>query len=203
MERSLDSRVLDLNLPTEPPATAEETAVERTFTFWHQISGEMELAGSLDAVATYLDAHQGWFRRCAKPMRAEPLGERGYVLTIGQYGAFGYEVEPKLAVELLPGQDGCYRMLSVPLPDDEVTGYCVDYRAALQLVAAAANVTRVVWELDLSVGIEFPGFIRRLPHRVIQNTGDRLLAQIVRQVSRRLTHKVRADFHASQAESQG
>jgi hypothetical protein len=30
-----------------------------------------------------------------------------------------------------------------------------------------------------------------------QSTGDRLLSQVVRQVSRRLTHKVQEDFHSS------
>jgi hypothetical protein len=43
----------------------------------------------------------------------------------------------------------------------------------------------------------FPKFIRRLPQGLIQGTGDRVLAQIVRQVSRRLTAKVQDDFHAS------
>ena len=196
--QSLDSRVLDLSSPNESPAISGETTVERAFTFRHQFTGTMELDVCFYRLGYYLDVHQGWFRRCAKPMHAEPLGERGYVLTIGQYGAFGYDVEPKMAVELLPGQDGCYRMFSVPLPDEELTGYQVDYQAALQLVPATAEATHVAWELDLRVTIEFPGFIRRLPRRVIQNTGDRLLAQIVRQVSRRLTHKVQADFHASQ-----
>ncbi|WP_425461531.1 DUF1997 domain-containing protein, partial [Hyella patelloides] len=31
----------------------------------------------------------------------------------------------------------------------------------------------------------------------MQNTGDRLLAQIVRQISPRLTYKVQQDFHSS------
>ncbi|MBV8885364.1 MAG: DUF1997 domain-containing protein, partial [Chroococcidiopsidaceae cyanobacterium CP_BM_RX_35] len=36
-----------------------------------------------------------------------------------------------------------------------------------------------------------------LPNSLIQNTGDRLLHQIVKQVSRRLTYKVQEDFHKS------
>jgi hypothetical protein len=36
-----------------------------------------------------------------------------------------------------------------------------------------------------------------LPEGLVQTSGDRLLRQIVRQVSRRLTWKVQEDFHAS------
>ena len=131
-------------------------------------------------------------------MQADPLGDRGYVLTIGRYGAFGYDVEPKMGVELLPGVDGCYRMHSVPLPEDDLAGYQVSYDATMQLASANDNITNVEWTMDLQVAIEFPGFIHRLPRRVIQNTGDRLLARIVKQVSQRLTAKVRADFHRTQ-----
>ena len=55
-------------------------------------------------------------------------------------------------------------------------------------------LTWVEWELDL---VQFPRFIRRLSRSLIQSTGDRILNQIVRQVSRRLTHKVQKDFHQS------
>jgi hypothetical protein len=55
----------------------------------------------------------------------------------------------------------------------------------------------VKWELDLVVDLHFPRFIQRLPYSLIQSTGDRILNQIVRQVSRRLTHTVQKDFHQS------
>ena len=55
--------------------------------------------------------------------------------------------------------------------------------------------TKVEWDLDLSVYIQFPKFIHKLPKQVVQGTGDRALRQIVTQVSRRLTHKVQQDFH--------
>jgi hypothetical protein len=56
-------------------------------------------------------------------------------------------------------------------------------------------MTRVEWQLDLTVSIHFPRFIQALPKSLIQSTGDRLLRQIVRQVSNRLTRKVLEDFH--------
>jgi hypothetical protein len=59
------------------------------------------------------------------------------------------------------------------------------------------EITRVEWQLDLAVYIQFPKFIHRLPKSVIQSTGDRLLNKIVQQVSRRLTYKVQEDFHKS------
>ena len=53
------------------------------------------------------------------------------------------------------------------------------------------------WTLDLGVAIHFPKFIYRLPHKLIQYTGDKVLTQIVRQVSKRLTAKVQEDFHST------
>jgi hypothetical protein len=72
----------------------------------------------------------------------------------------------------------------------------------MELVSAASEqnsgeITIVEWQLDLTVYIHFPKFIQRLPKSMVQTTGDRLLNQIVRQVSRRLTHKVQEDFHKS------
>jgi len=58
-------------------------------------------------------------------------------------------------------------------------------------------MTRWEWQLDLEVGILFPQFIRAMPESLIHNTGDRLLRQIVREVSRRLASRVQADFHQS------
>lgn len=166
----------------------------------------MEMHADVRTVAEYLDAHPVWFRRCAHPMTAEPLGKNGYALVIGRFGSFGYEIEPKIGLHLLPQDAGVYRIETIPIPGYETVGYDVDFRAAMELVEAlpeepasheASLITRVQWQLDLTVSIQFPRFIHALPQSLIQNTGDRLLRQIVRQVSNRLTRKVQEDFHAS------
>jgi hypothetical protein len=157
----------------------------------------MEMYAPVDQVATYLNTHSSWFARCAEPMKVHPLGENGYALVIGKFGSFGYEVEPKIGLELLPPQEGQYHIRTIPIPDYQAPGYDVDYQACLQLVDDRGEMTRVEWELDLVVELHFPKFIQRLPHSLIQSTGDRLLNQIVRQVSRRLTRTVQEDFHQS------
>ena len=53
------------------------------------------------------------------------------------------------------------------------------------------------WDLDLSVWIKLPKVITMLPEGLVQSSGDHLLRQIVRQISRRLTWKVQEDFHAT------
>lgn len=173
----------------------EETKFNGTF------SDCMELSAPSVTVAQYLNNHSEWFSRCAQPMKVKPLGENGYEITIGRFGALGYDVEPKIGLELLPPEEGIYRIRTIPIPDYQPPGYDVDYRASLQLVeentSAETPTTRVEWELYLNVYVEFPKFIKRLPKSLIQTTGDRLLNQIVRQVSRRLTRKVQDDFHQS------
>jgi hypothetical protein len=165
----------------------------------------MEMYASADTIAEYLNNHSSWFSRCAEPMKVEPLGENGYALVIGRFGSFGYEVEPKVGLELLPPKDRIYRIRTIPVPNYQAPGYEVDYNSSLQLIEIqqsqfsnnSVEITRVEWELDLKVYINFPRFIQRLPKALVQSTGDRLLNQIVRQVSRRLTRKVQEDFHQS------
>lgn len=176
--------------------------------FLSQFIGTMELHADAQTVAKYLDAHHGWFCRCAHPMKVRPLGNNGYTLTIGQFGAFGYDVEPKISLDLLPQDQGVYRIRTISMVDPDPQGYEVDFQAALQLAEASVNadgmaetsqskLTRVEWHLNLEVAIQFPKFIQKLPKNLIQQTGDRLLAKIVQQVSQRLTAKVQDDFHAT------
>lgn len=174
----------------------------------------MEMYADAATVSTYLDAHHAWFPRCAQPMTVDQIGENGYALTIGRFGSFGYEVEPKIGLNLLPQDHGIYRIQTISVPDYNPPGYDVDFQASLQLVetkldataietfkranlAKPTHLTRVEWELDLKVMIQFPRFIQALPKSLVQSTGDRLLNQIVRQVSRGLTHKVQEDFHTT------
>jgi Protein of unknown function (DUF1997) len=173
--------------------------------FYGRYHDSMEMYAPACKVAEYLNAHSSWFSRCAEPMKVQPLGENGYALGIGRFGSFGYEVEPKIGLELLPPEDGIYRIHTIPIPDYYAPGYDVDYRASLRMIEGASfaaptsmdEITQIEWELDLIVDIHFPRFIQRLPKSLVQSTGDRLLNQIVRQVSKRLARKVQQDFHQS------
>ncbi|MFM7285775.1 MAG: DUF1997 domain-containing protein, partial [Cyanobium sp.] len=105
-----------------------------------QFADVMEMRAPAARVAAYLDRHEGWFRRCAAPMTVDPLGSNGYRLTLGRFGNFGFEVEPTIALELLPQSEGIYRIVTVP-PEGEGSGlerlYDVDFNAALSLDEAA------------------------------------------------------------------
>jgi len=163
----------------------------------------MEMRSEAALVANYLDHHDGWFRRCAAPMKVLSIGDNSYALTLGRFGNFGFEVEPTIALELLPQSEGIYRIVTVPLADGDPSLqeiYDVDFNATLQLEQLALEhgpVTQVRWELDLSVCIRLPAVIGLLPDGLVQSSGDHLLRQIVRQVSRKLTWKVQEDFHAN------
>ncbi|NJN32196.1 MAG: DUF1997 domain-containing protein [Synechococcales cyanobacterium RM1_1_8] len=165
----------------------------------------MEMYADAATVAQYLDSHPSWFRRCAAPMEAEAIGDTGYALSLGRFGSLGYHVEPKIGLDLLPQDAGIYRIRTIAVPGYQPVGYDVDFQASLELnehapgdaSIAADCLTRVEWVLDLGVSIEFPRFITALPKPMVKGTGDRLLHQIVRQISRRLTHKVQADFHST------
>ena len=163
----------------------------------------MEMRASSAVVASYLDRHDDWFRRCAAPMEVQALDAQAYVLTLGRFGNFGFEVEPTIALRLLPGHEGSYAIETVTLPavDPGLAAlYDVDFQAGLTLindVDRGLPATCVRWELDLSIWISLPKVITMLPDGLVQSSGDRLLRQIVRQISRRLTWKVQEDFHGS------
>jgi hypothetical protein len=173
--------------------------LQTPFLFHGGYTGRMEMAADRQVVAAYLDDHQAWFVRCAHPMTATPLADNGYDLTVGHFGALGYEVEPKIGLHLLPQDHGVYRIETIPIPGYVPSGYDVDFKASLQLIESTDEagqwLTLVDWELDLKVWVSFPRFIQALPKGIIQRTGDHLLSQIVRQASRCLTHKVQEDFH--------
>ncbi len=197
----LESSEFPLSIATELPAS-EETMTDvsqssEVTQFYTRYEDSMAMNAAPEVVAAYLDVHEQWFTRCAHPMQVEPLGRYGYALTIGKFGALGYEVEPKIGLELEPQDQGVYRIHTIPVPNYTAPGYDVDFRAVMELAATPEQTTKVQWILDLTVYLQFPRFIRALPQSLIQKTGDRLLHQIVRQVSRRLTHKVQTDFHST------
>lgn len=185
--------------------------------FQTRFQGVMLMYAASAVVGEYLQQHEDWFHRCAKPMRVEPFTEQGYLLTVGQFGSFGYEVEPKIAVVFDNPTDEIYNMYNVPIPDAPPEGYAVDYQAHMDIgdvpwQEAAHDlqkaqkcfgdrplpeiITQINWQLHLQVMVQFPKFIYKLPQNLLRTTGDRLLAGIVSQVSPRLTAKVQQDFHS-------
>lgn len=187
-------------LNTPSPASLRHGHDPRVRRYASRFADLMEMRAAAAVVGRYLDHHEGWFRRCAAPMRVQPLGPQAYALTLGRFGNFGFEVEPTIGLELLPQAEGLYRIVTVPSRPAEsaLDGlYDVDFHAALRLEGLAEGHTEVRWDLDLTVWIQLPGVLTLLPDGLVQSSGDHLLRQIVRQISRRLTWKVQEDFHAS------
>lgn len=102
-------------------------------------------------------------------------------------------------------------MPSIPVPDYNPPGYDVNYQGTMELVEVPAVgdevKTKINWQMHLGVRVRFPQFVYKLPLSLIQTTGvlrraqirasaGRLLEQIVRQISPRLTYRVQKDFHS-------
>ncbi len=199
--------------------SAQTNKKQNSFEFNVLFSGYVDMFSDLETVAEYLAAHEGWFCRCAQPMAVQPFCQDGYLLNVGKFNSLGYEVEPKIAVVLEPPQNNLYVMRTVPIPDYEFPGYEVQYQSSMELneievdtikmslrdkifankQSIPKSITRLNWNLDLVVSVEFPSFVTRFPRNLIQKSGDHLLSQIVRQVSPRLSYKVQQDFHLSRS----
>lgn len=207
----LDDMTDEGSMPTQVEAENLDE-VEPTW-FKAEFTDFMDLYADLDTVAKYFAAHRVWFPRCAHPMQARPICENGYDLLIGRFGNFGYKVEVRIGLDLVPPDaDGVYKIVTIPLDDYTPPGYLVDFRSTMileekpsselgfpdEIMASLSNtITRAQWHLDLATAIKFPRFIRAMPQNLIQSAGDKLLVQIVRQFSRRLTYKTQMDFHTA------
>ncbi|MEM9806589.1 MAG: DUF1997 domain-containing protein [Cyanobacteria bacterium P01_D01_bin.56] len=172
-----------------------------TIVFEGYYVGNMEMYADMDTVAQYLDSHQGWFTRCAAPMDVKPIGHNGYAISLGRFGSLNFQLQPKIGLHLLPQNRGIYRIETIPVPGHEPEGYDVDFQAAMSLAekqqeVSTGQATHVEWELNLQTKVQMPKFIQALPQSLVKSSGDKLLNQIVRQISRRLTRKVQEDFHA-------
>ncbi|MEO1591894.1 MAG: DUF1997 domain-containing protein [Cyanobacteria bacterium J06632_22] len=174
-----------------------------TMLFEGNYVGEMKMSADAKTVADYLDAHSEWFARCAKPIAVEAIGDNGYALILGRFSNLNFSLEPKIGLHLLPQDAGVYRIETIPVPDYEPEGYSVDFQAAMTLNEMAHDtqpdqaMTNVEWELKLLTSVQMPRFIQALPYGFVKASGDKLLNQIVKQISRRLTRTVQKDFHTS------
>lgn len=182
------------------PDSGETLQTPDTIVFKGYYVGNMEMYADVNTVASYLDSHQGWFTRCAQPMDVKPIGHNGYAISLGRFGSLNFQIQPKIGLHLLPQNRGVYRIETIPVPGHEPEGYDVDFRAAMSLAekqqeVLAGQATHVEWELNLQTKVQMPKFIQALPQSLVKASGDKLLNQIVRQISRRLTHKVQEDFH--------
>jgi hypothetical protein len=192
--------VLDSTFDNSSAATVD-AKVYAPSRFSNHFVGYMDLYADAATAIAYLDAHQGWFCRCAQPLKVKPISRNAYALGIGHVGALGYKVDPRIGLDLLPQKEGVYRIQSIPLQDQEPQVYEVDFQAVMILKeqpAAAeggAAMTSVEWHLDLTVTMPLPRFVQVVPQNVLQKTGDSVLAHVVKSISQSLTAKVQADFH--------
>ena len=184
----------------ENSGTAADAKVYAPSQFRNHFVGYMDLYADAATAIAYLDAHQGWFCRCAHPLKVKSISRNAYALGIGHVGALGYKVDPRIGLDLLPQKEGVYRIQSIPLPDQEPQVYEVDFQAVMILKEQPADeggavMTSVEWHLDLTVTMLLPRFVQVVPKNVLQKTGDSVLAHVVKSISQSLTAKVQADFH--------
>ncbi|MEM1171571.1 MAG: DUF1997 domain-containing protein [Cyanobacteria bacterium P01_H01_bin.35] len=208
MDKNLIS---DLYLSTTEIETPETS---KTTWFNTKYSDCMELYVDVETVANYFASHRNWFCQCAHPMKVEPIGENGYDLLVGKFGSFGYHVEARVGLELVPPDSaGIYRIRNIDVPNYTPPGYEIKFQSEMKLVELPTEqlcsqkeiqklglppvITGAKWDLDLTVGVKFPEFILKMSPGLIQKTGNNLLLKIVRQVSRCLSYKTQIDFHTT------
>lgn len=216
-DQTLEKLEINKNLITDfylSTTEIETLETSKTTCFKTKYSDCMELYADIETVAKYFKSHRSWFDRCAHPMKVEALGENGYDLLVGKFGSFGYQVEVRIGLELVPPDSaGRYKIINIKVPNYTSPGYEIKFQSEMRLVELPTDkfcnqkeiqelglppiITGAKWNLDLTVGIKFPKFIQKMPSTLIKKTGNNLLLKIVRQVSRNLSYKTQIDFHTT------
>ncbi len=127
------SEEIVLDSAFENGGTAADSKVNAPSQFRNHFVGYMDLYADAATAIAYLDAHQGWFCRCAQPLKVKSISRNAYALGIGHVGALGYKVDPRIGLDLLPQKEGVYRIQSIPVPDQEPQAYEVDFQAVMIL----------------------------------------------------------------------
>ncbi|GAB4218538.1 MAG: DUF1997 domain-containing protein [Synechococcales cyanobacterium] len=162
--------------------------------------GQVDLETPVEDLADYLRHHQEWIHRCFKPLKVNPLGEGNYRLHFFRIGGLGFELEPHFAISIWEEPLHQFRLDSLDLPEDEPLPYHVDCQATFrieQLPDTDRPITRVFWGLVLKIDIELPGFLQVLSRSLVQKVGIKVVNQVTRSMSDRLTHNVCTDFYRS------
>jgi len=87
--------VLLLTRPSTDTLRGSESRQVRCYR--SQFRDRMEMRADFQTVGTYLDRHEGWFRRCAAPMEVKSIDEQAYALTLGRFGNLALSWNQRLA----------------------------------------------------------------------------------------------------------
>ncbi|MEN9205145.1 MAG: DUF1997 domain-containing protein [Thermostichales cyanobacterium DRC_bins_46] len=182
------------------PAAAPDPSTDPAVHLVTGRRGEVDLETPVEELAGYLRHHQEWIHRCFKPLKVQPLGNADYRLQFFRIGGLGFELEPHFAITIWEDPLHCFRLTSLALPEDASLPYQVDCQASFRIEQHSSDpqpLTRVYWDLTLKIDLELPGFLQVLPRPLVQKVGIKVVNQVTRSMSDRLTHNVCTDFYRS------
>ncbi len=164
--------------------------------------GRVDLQTDRFTLAHYLHHHAEWIERCFKPLKVFPLSPETYKLQFFRIGGLGFELEPCFGIKIWPEQNSVFRLSSIELPEEEGLPYSVDCLSYFRLEELDPEplqepLTRVHWDLKLDIWMQLPGFLQALPYSLVYRVGARVVNQVTRSMSDRLTHNVCTDFYRS------
>jgi hypothetical protein len=186
-----------LNKPVPSPED-EGAASPRSVRIQAGRQGQVAMETEREPLAAYLGEHQEWIDRCFKPLKVFPLSESTYKLQFFRIGGLGFELEPCFGVEIWAEEDYLFRLGSIDLPSDADLPYTVDCQSYFQLRDLPdSGMTQVNWDLELDIWMELPCFLSAFPHSLVYNVGAKVVRQVTRRMSDRLTHNVCTDYYRS------
>jgi len=189
-----------MSIVNSRPAAAPDPSTDPYVHLVTGRQGEVDLETPVEDLAKYLRHHHQWIHRCFKPLTVQPLGGADYRLQFFRIGGLGFELEPHFAITIWEEPQHCFRLASLNLPEDQSLPYRVDCQATFRIEQLALDPTpiaRVYWGLLLKIDIELPGFLQVLSRSLVQKVGIKVVNQVTRSMSDRLTHNVCTDFYRS------
>ncbi len=179
--------------------------------------GQVDLQTDAPTFATYLDSHRDWMERCFKPLKVLPLTDDSYKVQFFRIAGLGLEVEPCFGIQLWSEDRSLFRLRSIELPMEAETPYQITCLSSFRLEplepasplsgysaggfvretsrGSSPPMIRVHWHLNLLVGMELPGLVKSLPSAFVHRVASRIVNQVTRSMSERLTRNVCSDFY--------
>ncbi len=183
-----------LEIKNQPNESTTPTQVE----VYASRQGAVDLETDLDRLASHLERHSEWMERCLKPLTVYALSADDYKLQFFQISGLGFSLEPCFGVKVWSEPNYVYCLRSIPLPEDEALPYTVDCWSYYHLESIVeSEVTRVNWKLKLHIVLDLPKFLQALPDSMVYQVGVRVINQVTRTMTDRLTRNVCTDYYQS------
>ncbi|AGY57657.1 DUF1997 domain-containing protein [Gloeobacter kilaueensis] len=154
--------------------------------------GDVRLQTPLPPLVTYLRGPDHWVPVGFRPLKVQRTGAGHFDLQLPEFGALGFQLAPRMVLQLIEDDECRYRLLSVPSPASD---YQTDFSGLFQLTPRPPAVD-VFWEARFAIQLTLPGFLGMFPQPVVQSAAQTAVSAMSASVCQNLVHNICCDYRS-------